>query len=210
MKTRDRIIETSRLLFNEAGYGAVTTASLAEACGIAEGNLWYHFKTKRDLLTAIAEEFALRIETRLTQRPDPADPIGSYCRMLEALMRELRDYRFLYRDQPHYGEHVGPIATNVARWLVETEDNIEAHLAALIDAGLLDWKRDRLRSLAVNSTITMRYGLEHHAELGQPQGAVRKSLLQALTLFEDRLNLEAVRAIRTAIERIDEKVREAA
>lgn len=210
MKTRDKIILTARLVFNEAGYGAVTTAALAEACGIAEGNLWYYFKTKRDLLTAIAAEFAERINDRLSLQPDPANPVGSYCRMLEVLMHELRDYRFLYRDQPHYGEHVEPIASRVAAWLVETEDNIEAHLAALVDAGLLDWPKERLHDLAVNATIIMRYGLEHHVELGQPKGAVRKTLLQHLTLFDDRLDPATAESMRAAIERIDERVKKAA
>ena len=210
MRTRDKIVLTARQVFNREGYGAVTTAALAEACGIAEGNLWYHFKTRRDLLAAIAEEFADRIEARLARRPDPADPLGSYCAMLHELMRELRDYRFLYRDQPHYGEHVEPIASNVARWLVETEGVVEAYFAALVDAGRLHWPRDRLRDLAINSTIIMRYGLEHHAELGQPQGAVRKTLLQQLTLFEDRLEPDAAREIRAEIERIGERVKEAA
>ena len=210
MRTRDRIILKARQVFNREGYGAVTTAALAQACGIAEGNLWYHFKTKRDLLGAIAEEFAERIEARLARRPDPADPLASYCAMLHDLMQELRDYRFLYRDQPHYGEHVEPIASRVAQWLVRTEDAIEAHLAALVDAGLLEWKRERLRDLAVNATIIMRYGLEHYTELGQPQGAVRKTLLQQLTLFEEALDRGAAQQIRAEIERIGEEVRAAA
>lgn len=210
MRTRDKIVLKARQVFNREGYGAVTTAALAQACGIAEGNLWYHFKTKRDLLSAIAEEFATRIEARLAHHPDPADPLGSYCDMLGMLMQELRDYRFLYRDQPHYGEHVEPIASRVAGWLVRTEDNIETHLAALVDAGLLEWKRERLRDLAVNATIIMRYGLEHYAELGQPQGAVRKTLLQQLTLFEGQLDGDAARRIRAEIERIGEEVRVAA
>ena len=130
--------------------------------------------------------------------------------MLGMLMQELRDFRFLYRDQPHYGEHVEPIASHVADWLVRTEDSIEVHLAALVDAGLLDWKRSRLRDLAVNATIIMRYGLEHHAELGRPQGAVRKTLLQQLTLFEERLDARAAQGIRAEIERIGEEIRAAA
>ncbi len=210
MKTSDRIILTARLLFNETGYGAVTTAALAEACGIAEGNLWYHFKTKRDLLAAIAEQFSQRVTDRLAMRPDPSDPVGSYCRLIEAQILELRDFRFLYRDQPHYGEHVEPIASHVAEWLVKSEDCLELHLAALVDAGMLDWPKPRLHDLAVNTTIIMRYGLEHYAELGQPQGAVRKTLQQALTLSEDQLSADAAKAIRAAIERIDEKVRAAA
>lgn len=210
MKTRDRIVLTARQFFNREGYGAVTTAALAEACGIAEGNLWYHFRTKRDLLTAIGAEFAERITARLAARPDRANPVGSYCGMLGAMMQELRDYRFLYRDQPHYGEHVEPISSQVAEWLVQTVDQIEAHLAALVDTGLLDWPASRLRDLADNATIIMRYGLEHQAELGRPQGAVRRTLLQHLTLFEGQLDRDAALEIRAEIERIGEAVRAAA
>lgn len=210
MNTRDKIIRTAREAFNAQGYGAVTTAALARACGIAEGNLWYHFKTRRALLAAIAEEFSGVIARRLALRPDPCDPVGSYCRMLAALMRELRDYRFLYRDQPQYGEHVEPIASHVGQWLEATIDSMEAHFAALVEARLLDWPKDRLRDLAINATILARYGLEHYAELGESKGAVRKTLLQQLTLFEDRLESAAAARIRAGVEQIGDRAKQAA
>ena len=54
-KTRDRLLETSLVLFNERGFGAVTTASIAEHAGVLEGSLWYHFRTKKDILAAHIE-----------------------------------------------------------------------------------------------------------------------------------------------------------
>ena len=83
MKTRDRIVETARALFNEQGYGAVSTAALAAACGMAEGNLWYHFKTRRALLDALGERFAARIEARLALN------LGMRVVEFETLMGEL-------------------------------------------------------------------------------------------------------------------------
>jgi len=210
MKTRDRILLAARELFNREGYSAVTTAALAGASGIAEGNLWYHFKTKRDLLTAIAEAFNDHIEARLDMRPDSADPLGSYSALLEAFMRELRDYRFLYRDSPHHYEHVAIMAENVPAWLQRSQEAIEQHLHALVESGLLDWPMDRLRDLAANATIVLRYGLDHFSERGEPQGAVRKTLQQHLTLFEHRLDGDAAATLRQATERIEERVREAA
>jgi len=210
MSTKARIVETARQLFNQRGYGAVTTATLAEECGISEGNLWYHFKTKRDLLSAIAERLAEHIEERLTMTPDPRDPVGSYVSMLESLMEELRTYRFLYRDQPSYGEHVEPIASRVAEWLARTQDSLHAHFAAMAESGALDWPVDQLRNLAANATIILRYGLEHYNELGQPQDAVRKSLLRHLTMFEHRLEPDAAAQLHQAIERIDEEIATAA
>jgi len=206
LRTRDRILATALRLFNEAGYGAVTTALLAERLGMAEGNLWYHFKTKRALLDAIGERFAAGIEARLALRPD-GDPVASYARLLRAMMAEFRDFRFLYRDQPAYGDHAVVIAENAPRWTRQTFAQIEAHLAALVEAGLLCLPRDRLADLAVNATILLRYGLEHERELGTPTasgtGAVRRTLLRHLTLFEHDLAPATAAALKAAIEAIE-------
>ena len=51
-KTRDQILATSLILFNQRGFGAVTTAHIAEQAGILEGTLWYHFRAKKDILSA--------------------------------------------------------------------------------------------------------------------------------------------------------------
>ena len=206
MKTRDRIVGTALTLFNERGYGTVSTAALASACDMAEGNLWYHFKTRAALLDAISQRFAAAIEARLALRPG-GDPVGAYAALLEAMMAEFRAFRFLYRDQQAYGEEAVIIRDNAPRWLVATFDQIEAHLAALVGAGLLDWPAERLRDLAINATILLRYGLEHHRELGDPigegGGAVRRTLLRHLTLFEHRLDGAAADQLHRAMEAIE-------
>lgn len=206
MKTKDRIAEAARSLFNEQGYGAVTTAALAAHLGIAEGNLWYHYKTKRALLEALADQFGQVIETRLAMRPD-GDPVASYVALLSAMMAEFRAFRFIYRDQQSYGEHVETIAARAPGWIVKTYDQLEAYLAALSRANLLDWPAERLRDLAINATIVLRYGLEHYRELGEPTGegtgAVRRTLLRHLTLFEHRLDEAAAARLRAGIEGIN-------
>lgn len=207
MQTRARILETARHLYNEQGYGAVSTAVLAAACGIAEGNLWYHFKTRRALLDALGEGFAAVIEARLALRVDTADPVADYARMLQAIMAEFRDYRFLYRDQPAYGKHAAAVQAMAPLWIEQTYRQLEGRLAALVAAQLLDWPGSRLRDLAINATIILRYGLEHFQELGEPTrqgtGAVRRTLLRHLTLFEHRLNPAAAARLHAAIERIE-------
>ncbi len=213
MKTRDRIVTTALSLFNEAGYGAVTTATLAERLGMAEGNLWYHFKTKRALLDAIGERYAARIVARLVLTP-AGEPVASYARLLSGLMGELRDFRFLYRDQPAYGEHAAVIAEHVRDWTRQTYAQIEAHLGALVSAALLAWPRERLGDLAINATILLRYGLEHERELGiataSGTGAVRRILVRHLTLFEHALAPAAAVELKAAIEQIDTEAQLAA
>lgn len=207
MKTRDRIVEGARLLFNEQGYGAVTTAALAAHLGMAEGNLWYHFKTKRALLEVLEDQFAEAVETRLAMRP-MAEPLAGYARLLGVQMREFRRFRFLYRDQQGYGEQAETVRRRAPEWLERTFDQIEAHLAALVDAGLLDWPRQRLRDLAINATIILRYGLEHYRELGEPtgegSGTVRRTLRRHLTLFEHALTGDAAARLHSAIDAIED------
>lgn len=206
MKTRDRILATALTLFNETGYGAVTTAALADHLGMAEGNLWYHFKTKRALLDAIGERFAITFEARLTLVP-LGDPVEAYARLLAAIMAELRDFRFLYRDQPAYGEHAAVIAEHAAEWIRRTYSQFEAHFAALASAGALHLPVERLPDLAVNASILLRYGLEHERELGAATasgtGAVRRTLLRHLTLFEHALSAPAIARLHAAIEAIE-------
>jgi AcrR family transcriptional regulator len=206
MKTRDRIAETARVLFNEQGYGAVSTAALAAACGIAEGNLWYHYKTKRALLDAISERFAAAIEARLALCPG-GDPVLGYAALVAAMMGEFRDFRFLYRDQQSYGEHAEVVRAHAPEWTRRTFDQIEIYLAALVDAGQLDWPRERLRDLAVNATIILRYGLEHYREMGEATGSgtgsVQRTLRRHLTLFEHRLAPSAAERLHRAIEAIE-------
>ena len=48
--TCGRILDASRRLFNERGYVGTTTAAIAAEVRITEGNLWYHFRTKLDLV----------------------------------------------------------------------------------------------------------------------------------------------------------------
>lgn len=207
MKTKDRIVEGARLLFNVQGYGAVTTAALAAHLGMAEGNLWYHYKTKRALLEALGERFAASIDRRLDMRPG-ADPLAGYVDLLRAMMAEFRHFRFLYRDQSGYGEHADVVGKRAPEWLRRTFEQLEAHQSALVDAGLLDWPRERLRDLAINATIIIRYGLEHYRELGEPiaegSGTVRRTLRRHLTLFEHRLTPDAATRLHAAIDAIED------
>ena len=90
MKTKERIIALAQTRFNELGYGNVTTAALAAELGISEGNLWYHFKTKRDLLEAISAEFLLYLNERLSLLPDKkADVIEGYTALMASHEQEL-------------------------------------------------------------------------------------------------------------------------
>ena len=189
MKTRDRILHTARELFNARRFGNVTTAELAAECGIAEGNLWYHFKNKRALLEALTETFLVDVEDRLAIMPsDPDRILEQYATMLLALMSEIRRYRFLYRDQADYGEHTDQLLERLPSIYAGTQAQFQAFLHGMTKAGHLTLDGRDLPSLATNCVLIVRYHLEFLRESGQDSevrsGAVRSAVAQHLTLFE--------------------------
>ncbi len=196
MKTRDRILETARALFNARRFGNVTTADLATECGIAEGNLWYHFKNKRALLEALSERFLEDVEHRLAMLPcDEENVLQDYADMITALVSEIRHYRFLYRDQADYGEHTEGLLKRLPGIYRDTLAQFRTYLHAMVKAGHLDMPRDRLPELATNIVIVLRYHLEFLRESGADSdigsGAVANAAQQHLTLFRHGLTSEA-------------------
>ena len=207
MKTRDRIILEARRLYNRHGYGNVSSATLAEHLGMAEGNLWYHFKTRRAILHAISEQFAQDIEKRLSLLPEAGgDIVDDYAALLQSIIDEFSAYRFLYRDQADYGEHDEVVRKGVRGWTERTHKQFHIYLRRFTEAKLLDWPEERLSDLAINATIILRYGLEYFREMGDPieegGGAIRNTLFRHLTLFEYRLMPDTAIRLHRFIERM--------
>lgn len=95
--TRQRILDASRQLFNEKGYSGTTLAEIAAAVGIAEGNLWYHFRTKGELVRALRDE--VRGDMQLRRRAAGCGAVADdYVGCVLSAMKRQWDYRFLMRD----------------------------------------------------------------------------------------------------------------
>lgn len=211
MKTKDRILETARNAFNARRFGNVTTADLAAKCGIAEGNLWYHFKSKRALLEALCDQFLEDVEDRLAKLPsDPDRVLEDYADMLAALIWEIRHYRFLYRDQADYGEHTDRLLERLPGIYRDTLAQFRTFFHSMIKTGHLKIERRQLEPLATNAVIILRYHLEFLRESGEDStigsGAVARAATQHLTLFEEALTAEAkaklTRTLKTRIETV--------
>jgi AcrR family transcriptional regulator len=48
-----QILESALLVFTEKGFSAATTSEIAKQAGVAEGTIFRHFKTKKDILLAV-------------------------------------------------------------------------------------------------------------------------------------------------------------
>jgi AcrR family transcriptional regulator len=56
LPARDRILEAAERLFAERGFDRTSTASIAAAASVPHGLIFYHFKTKMDLLLAVVRD----------------------------------------------------------------------------------------------------------------------------------------------------------
>lgn len=56
MKTKDKIKNASRKLFNNKGFKNVTLREVANELSISYGNVTYHFKTKQQLILCLYED----------------------------------------------------------------------------------------------------------------------------------------------------------
>ena len=77
-KTRDRILISSLVLFNQLGFSRVTTASIAKQTGILEGTLWYHFNTKKDILDAHIQLLSKVFLTENKQAMDKGNSLSNF------------------------------------------------------------------------------------------------------------------------------------
>lgn len=57
-ETRDRVLAAARKLFAQHGYLNTSTQEIAAEAGVAEGSIFYHFGSKKNLLAALGVAFA--------------------------------------------------------------------------------------------------------------------------------------------------------
>jgi len=63
MNTKNQILEQSIKLFSKQGLENVSTYDIANKIGISQGNLTYHFPTKKELINALAKKMICEIDS---------------------------------------------------------------------------------------------------------------------------------------------------
>ena len=100
MGTRDRIVDTAIVLFNEQGTGTVSTNHIAQAMGISPGNLYYHFRNKEAIVRAIYARLRPAWEAASALPDDRPPTVADLRRILADHARLVWAYRFYYRELP--------------------------------------------------------------------------------------------------------------
>ena len=120
---RAQIVDEALKLLNDVGIDALSTRLLADRLNVRQPALYWHFKSKRALIEAMAEEIMARGHTH----DWPVVPENWRDFMLENT-RDFRRTLLSYRDggRVHAGTETSP----------QDLPNVEAHIAVLVGAGM--------------------------------------------------------------------------
>ncbi len=100
---RDAILDTSAKLFSQHGYKEVSIRDIAQACGMTNAALYYHFKNKEDLFLAMLQrDHTKSIETLHAAANGPGDLRADLqqliARYAEMTCERRQSFQTLWRD----------------------------------------------------------------------------------------------------------------
>jgi AcrR family transcriptional regulator len=109
--TRSRIQEIALELFIEQGYEATSLREIAEKLGVTKAALYYHFKTKDDIVASLAEVRVSEVTELLEwARAQPKTP------------RTRRELVLRYADRLRHARNLG-----IARFLERNQTALRGH-----------------------------------------------------------------------------------
>ena len=166
---KDVIIETAARLFAEKGFTETSTAEVAEQAGVAQGTIFYHFKTKEGIFLAVYaklnEAYAAGMEQARAQAPNGLEGLMAAIRFhFDFGIRRSRELVVIMRDFPRGLCTVGsPHRACIAGHIKPILDVF----ARCLETGMRDGS---IRQVPVEATVHilrgMLYGLSRQRLLG--------------------------------------------
>ena len=179
-QTRERILETSLVLFNERGEPNVTTNHIADELGISPGNLYYHYRNKDD----IVEQLFARYEARMDQAllvPDGRLPnLEDVWLQLHLVFECMWTFRFLYRDLVDIVSRNRKLKQHFARILNRAAGSAETVLRGLAQAEILRATPDEIRATSENVLLVTTFWLNYNTVRGTRTDANQEDLTHGI------------------------------
>ncbi|WP_148862921.1 TetR/AcrR family transcriptional regulator [Marinobacter fonticola] len=157
VKTRDRILDTSLTLFNVVGEPNVTTLLISDELDISPGNLYYHFKSKGDIVGELFEHYEAEMLDLLAVPEDvdvSLEQIGIFLHLtFEAIAR----YRFLYQDLVNVLSRYDNLQRRFRNILRLKRKAFTTLCNSLRSQGLMSISDHELDALCEQLTLTLSY-----------------------------------------------------
>jgi AcrR family transcriptional regulator len=186
MKTRDRILEVSLLLFNEEGEGALSSVDVANALEISPGNLYYHFKGKDAVIRALFDRFEEEMRVILRGSKGGLASIEDNWVYIYILLEEIYDFRFFYRDLAGLLARYPDLAVRFRSLVAAKRQTIARILVDLEKLGLLTIEAHLREPLTDQIITTLTFWLAGDAltkEVHDGPALIHKTVFQVMCLM---------------------------
>lgn len=159
--TRQRILETCRELFNRRGTADITTAEIAAAVGINEGNLYYHFKRKEQILETLFAAFAAELREVAAADLVEGEAETRAARYFRGWFGLMWEWRFFYRDAMVVRRLAPGLQAELERLADEGQADLRRALRSMAANGLIVADDDELERMMVNAWIVATYWIDY-------------------------------------------------
>ncbi|MBZ0223180.1 MAG: TetR/AcrR family transcriptional regulator [Dokdonella sp.] len=156
-RTRERILDASLAMFNALGEPNVSTNHIADETGISPGNLYYHFRSKDDIVEQLFAGYEARIDEALLLPDTRAPDLEDLWLQLHLLFEAISQYRFLHRDLVDILTRNRRIRSRFSRILDRASTSARTLLQALAQAGILHASDEDLHSLVENAIALVTF-----------------------------------------------------
>lgn len=96
--TRQEILAAAGLLFIRKGYDATSVDDIAESANVAKGTLYYHFKSKDEVLLGLSIGYLKRLNGKVDKKLENKEPpLEVLVDALKTLARDTESYKELSR-----------------------------------------------------------------------------------------------------------------
>lgn len=157
IKTRDRILDASLMLFNSVGEPNVTTLLISDELEISPGNLYYHFKSKGDIVEELFDRYENEMVDLLAVPEDVEISLDQQSFFLHLLFETVARYRFLYQDLVNVLSRYDQLQSRFKRILKKKTAAFTTICASLQNQGMMEITENQRASLCEQLTLTACY-----------------------------------------------------
>jgi AcrR family transcriptional regulator len=156
-RTRERILETALALFNRHGAPRVTTAEIAGEMNISPGNLYYHFRSKDEIVRELYASYEGRLAPLFADPAGRAVGVEDLWLWLHVLLERMGEYRFFQRDLPELAAQDAVLAARLGRLLRHGMSTMAELARGMVRAGAMRASEREIGALAQNVMLVAAY-----------------------------------------------------